>query len=285
MGCIGSRTVAADTVPVKWTGSKDLDAVHMDSTNTLQSSTYTDGGSWDGINLSIEDTTSILPSLKHNSNTYGIGALAKSSLSVRLQTGLSKTVRDRITKPTAMGSGRVAHMIEWQGWSKQPPPLATSCPLAETPMDADTYSDLSDGEKEARFAAGVMKQFAISEATLLAWSSLDGEMSDLSTPCDVGQNNELSGSPIPKADPHHPAEPWPQLVAGGLYCLSTSGVWEPSSSPPSLLASPPAPQPWPLQPSPSPSGSPEGRGFLELPPIAPDPLPPGTPVSSPGAPH
>lgn len=31
--------------------------------------------------LSMEDTTSILPKLKRNSNAYGIGALAKSSFS------------------------------------------------------------------------------------------------------------------------------------------------------------------------------------------------------------
>ncbi|KAJ8334364.1 hypothetical protein SKAU_G00400030 [Synaphobranchus kaupii] len=66
MGCIGSKTLIADGVPVQKDGEQhgrtDL--------------------SWEGINLSMEDTTSILPRLKRNSNsnTYGIGALAKSSL-------------------------------------------------------------------------------------------------------------------------------------------------------------------------------------------------------------
>ncbi|XP_041038391.1 protein FAM131B-like, partial [Carcharodon carcharias] len=193
--------------------------------------------SWDGINLSMEDTTSMLPSLKRNSNPYGIGALAKSSLSVRLHTGLSKTVKDHITKPTAMASGRVAHMIEWQGWSKQPPQPNLN---AETPMDVDTYSDLSDGEKEARFAAGVMKQFAISEATLIAWSSVDGEeMSNISSPGQSGQLNEN----LESSDQTDPClqlfqEPWPHLVTQGMYCLSTSGVWEHSPSDHSLLRSP-----------------------------------------------
>lgn len=40
-------------------------------------------------------------------------------------------------------------------------------------MENDAYGDLSDGEKEARFAAGIMQQFAISEATLFGWASAD----------------------------------------------------------------------------------------------------------------
>ncbi|XP_062896030.1 protein FAM131B-like [Mobula hypostoma] len=265
MGCIGSRTIAAESVPVKWKGSKDVDTVHLESTNTLQSSsehTRTEV-SWDGINLSIEDTTSILPSLKQNSNAYGIGALAKSSLSVRLQTGLSKSVKDRITKPTAMGSGRVAHMIEWQGWSKQP--AAGNSLHAEPPIDADTYSDLSDGEKEARFAAGVMKQFAISEATLMAWSSMDGEeISNISSPCDGGRSEGNLDNGDPQDRPLHLCtDPWPHLVTQGLYCLGSSGVWEPSGSHPSLLPSPSAlaealPRSWPPQPDLSACVSPEG---------------------------
>ncbi|XP_078064622.1 protein FAM131B-like, partial [Mustelus asterias] len=195
MGCIGSRTIAAEAVPVDWKDCRDLDNANLESSSSLPGSTTQQSSteqtrtemSWDGINLSMEDTTSILPSMKRNPNPYGIGALAKSSLSVRLQTGLSKTVKDHITKPTAMGSGRVAHMIEWQGWSKQQPVPNLH---AETPMDVDTYSDLSDGEKEARFAAGVMKQFAISEATLIAWSSMDGEeISNVSSPGESGQLN------------------------------------------------------------------------------------------------
>ncbi|KAJ8354979.1 hypothetical protein SKAU_G00225460 [Synaphobranchus kaupii] len=102
-----------------------------------------------------KDTTSILPRLKRNSNAYGIGALAKSSLTG--VSGVSRSMKDKVTKPTAMAQGRVAHMIEWQSWGMQ------------------TVGDLSDGEKEARFAAGVMQQFAISEATLMAWTSMDGE--------------------------------------------------------------------------------------------------------------
>lgn len=52
-----------------------------------------------------------------------------------------------MTKPTAMAQGRVAHLIEWKGWCK---PIDT--PALES--DFNSYSDLSEGEQEARFAAG-----------------------------------------------------------------------------------------------------------------------------------
>eukprot|EP00064_Thunnus_orientalis_P015932 superscaffoldBa00003057_g15995 len=125
----------------------------------------------------MEDTTSILPRLKRKpNNTYGIGALAKSSLS-----GVTRSMKDKVTKPTAMAQGRVAHMIEWQSWGKPsagPMGGAGHTNLQrekERRMENDAYSDLSDGEKEARFAAGIMQQFAISEATLFGWNSMDGE--------------------------------------------------------------------------------------------------------------
>ncbi|KAL6030208.1 hypothetical protein STEG23_035736 [Scotinomys teguina] len=177
MGCIGSRTVGNEVIAVDWKGLKDVDQINMDSTSSLHGSslhrpsteqTRTDF-SWDGINLSMEDTTSILPKLKRNSNAYGIGALAKSSFS-----GISRSMKDHVTKPTAMGQGRVAHMIEWQGWGKAPT-IQPQHSHEAVRRDTDAYSDLSDGEKEARFLAGVMEQFAISEATLMAWSSMDGE--------------------------------------------------------------------------------------------------------------
>lgn len=62
-------------------------------------------------------------------------------------------MKDHVTKPTAMGQGRVAHMIEWQGWGKGNSQQQQH--THETARkDADAYSDLSDGEKEARFLAG-----------------------------------------------------------------------------------------------------------------------------------
>ncbi|XP_040182897.1 protein FAM131C, partial [Rana temporaria] len=101
---------------------------------------------------------------KANSVSYDITELATSSL-----IGLVQTIKDHITKPTAMARGRVAHLIAWKGWSA---PQSSWDPSL---TDEEHYSDLTDELKEARFAAGVAEQFAITEATLSAWSSLDDE--------------------------------------------------------------------------------------------------------------
>ncbi|XP_068097730.1 protein FAM131C isoform X2 [Hyperolius riggenbachi] len=101
---------------------------------------------------------------KSSSANYDITELATSSL-----IGLIQTIKDHITKPTAMARGRVAHLIEWKGWS------APQSGWDPSLTDEEHYSDLTDELKEARFAAGVAEQFAITEATLSAWSSLDDE--------------------------------------------------------------------------------------------------------------
>lgn len=72
--------------------------------------------------------------------------------------GISRTMKDHVTKPTAMGQGRVAHMIEWQGWGKGSSQQHTHETVRK---DADAYSDLSDGEKEARFLAGMLPPFCM----------------------------------------------------------------------------------------------------------------------------
>ncbi|XP_053547745.1 protein FAM131B-like [Bombina bombina] len=175
----------------------------------------------------MEDTTSILPRLKRHSNAYGIGALAKSSVK-----GVSRSMKDKVTKPTALGSGRVAHMIEWQSWGQPPPPSNES-----TRMDSDAYSDLSDGEKEARFLAGVMQQFAISEATLMAWSSMDGEEESVNSNQERQSETyqELLENQDNLAQTH--SDCWPHsYVSQGLYCLGSSEAW--ASSEQSLTASP-----------------------------------------------
>ncbi|XP_066539603.1 uncharacterized protein fam131bb [Hoplias malabaricus] len=224
MGCIGSRTLTADGVPVQK----------------------------DGEQLSMEDTTSILPRLKkRNSNAYSIGALAKSSLSG--VSGVTRSMKDKVTKPTAMAQGRVAHMIEWQNWGMQTVGAGGSSGgrtstlhlQQERKLENDAYSDLSDGEKEARFAAGVMQQFAISEATLLAWTSIDGEsMSAGSNQGSVAHLSEANQESITSRDQilhHSSAEVWPHTyVSQGLYCLSSSDAWEPISNEPSGVASPAA---------------------------------------------
>ncbi|KAM6973864.1 uncharacterized protein LKV04_015562 isoform 2-T2 [Tautogolabrus adspersus] len=217
MGCIGSRTITGDAVPVQK----------------------------DGDQLSMEDTTSILPRLKRKSaNSYGIGALAKSSL-----TGVSRSMKDKVTKPTAMAQGKVAHMIEWQSWGKPsagPMGVAGHTNLQrekERRLENDAYSDLSDGEKEARFAAGIMQQFAISEATLFGWNSMDGEsMGAGSNQGSVAHLSEVNQESITSRDQvlhHSSADVWPHTyVSQGLYCLSSTDAWDPITSQPSGVASP-----------------------------------------------
>ncbi|KAG7474469.1 hypothetical protein JOB18_009814 [Solea senegalensis] len=234
MGCIGSRRLTADGVPVQKDGEQ-----HGRSEF-----------SWEGINLSMEDTTSILPRLKRNSNPYGIGALAKSSLS---GVSVTRTMKERVTKPTAMAQGRVAHMIEWQNWGMQTVGAGgiSQCRLTtqerekERRLENDAYSDLSDGEKEARFAAGILQQFAISEATLLAWTSMDGESPRSgSNQGSVAHLSEVNQESITSRDQilhHSSAEVWPHTyVSQGHYCLSSSDAWEPITNDPSGVASPAA---------------------------------------------
>ncbi|XP_047223935.1 protein FAM131A [Girardinichthys multiradiatus] len=98
---------------------------------------------------------------------HEFAALARSSLN-----GISQAVRDHVTKPTSLAQGRVAHLIEWKGWPKPtgPPP--------GTHSQFNSYCRLTEGEKEARFAAGVAEQFAIAEAKLRAWASLDDDDDD-----------------------------------------------------------------------------------------------------------
>ncbi|XP_041128951.1 protein FAM131C-like [Polyodon spathula] len=103
---------------------------------------------------------------KQTPDGFEIAELATSSL-----LGLVATIKERITKPTAMAQGRVAHLIEWKGWNSKQQGWGAA-PL----QDEEQYSDLTDELKEARFAAGVAEQFAIAEATMSAWSSMDGEV-------------------------------------------------------------------------------------------------------------
>ncbi|XP_074469707.1 uncharacterized protein LOC141754510 isoform X3 [Sebastes fasciatus] len=234
MGCIGSRTIAVDAVPVQKDGDQH-------GCNEF---------SWEGINLSMEDTTSILPRLKRKPpQAYGIGALAKSSLTG--VSGVTRTMKDKVTKPTLMAQGRVAHMIEWQSWGK---PTAGPMGVAghtnlqrekERRKENDAYSDLSDGEKEARFAAGIMQQFAISEATLFGFNSMDGEsMGAGSNQGSVAHLSEVNQESITSRDQvlhHSSADVWPHTyVSQGLYCLSSTDAWDPITSQPSGVASPAA---------------------------------------------
>ncbi|XP_051985183.1 protein FAM131A-like isoform X2 [Xyrauchen texanus] len=116
----------------------------------------------------VDYPTDMLPKTRKALSIQEIAALARSSFN-----GISQVVKDHVTKPTAMAQGRVAHLIEWKGWSKPLDP-----PSATLQSHFNSYSHLSEGEQEARFAAGVAEQFAIAEAKLRAWTSVDEEDMD-----------------------------------------------------------------------------------------------------------
>ncbi|XP_016328026.1 protein FAM131A-like [Sinocyclocheilus anshuiensis] len=120
------------------------------------------------LNLKVDDPIDMLPKSRKALSIQEIAALARSSFN-----GISQVVKDHVTKPTAMAQGRVAHLIEWKGWSKPLDP-----PSATLQSHFKSYSHLSEGEQEARFAAGVAEQFAIAEAKLRAWTSVDEEEMD-----------------------------------------------------------------------------------------------------------
>ncbi|XP_077204355.1 protein FAM131A isoform X2 [Paroedura picta] len=143
--------------------------------------------------VNVEDTVEMLPKSRRALTIQEIAALARSSLH-----GISQVVKDHVTKPTAMAQGRVAHLIEWKGWCK---PMDSPVALEST---FNSYSDLSEGEQEARFAAGVAEQFAIAEAKLRAWSSVDGDDSndesydeDFATPTESAQPADAANQPPP----------------------------------------------------------------------------------------
>uniref|UniRef100_A0A8C7ZV25 Family with sequence similarity 131 member Aa n=1 Tax=Oryzias sinensis TaxID=183150 RepID=A0A8C7ZV25_9TELE len=121
---------------------------------------------------------------------HEFAALARSSLN-----GISQAVRDHVTKPTSLAQGRVAHLIEWKGWPKP------AGPPAGAHSQLSSYSHLTEGEKEARFAAGVAEQFAIAEAKLRAWASLDDEDEEDSNDEDCHTNRQTCSVPSQSLDP------------------------------------------------------------------------------------
>ncbi|KAM9414623.1 uncharacterized protein ACWYII_023898 isoform 2-T2 [Salvelinus alpinus] len=238
MGCIGSRTITYICVEKR---ARNAVSIYTDAVPVRK----------DGEQLSMEDTTSILPRLKRNSSVYGIGALAKSSLTG--VSGVSRSMKDKVTKPTAMASGKVAHMIEWQSWNTPSTgtegTVVAKIPTSQREKDrrreSEMYSELSEGEKEARFTAGLMAQFALSEATLLGWRSMEEDSlcagSNQGSVAHLSETNQESITSRDQAMHHSSADVWPNTyVAQGLYCLSSSDAWEPISNDPSGVASPAA---------------------------------------------
>ncbi|XP_005461052.1 protein FAM131A isoform X1 [Oreochromis niloticus] len=174
MGCISSKApvVAVDgSLRVDWSAASSLsDLALLGSTRTSLARRLiltAPLGALDFSEVNVDDTVEMLPKSRRALTIQEIAALARSSLH-----GISQVVKDHVTKPTAMAQGRVAHLIEWKGWCK---PIDTTAALES---DFNSYSDLTEGEQEARFAAGVAEQFAIAEAKLRAWSSVDGDESN-----------------------------------------------------------------------------------------------------------
>ncbi|CAL9688681.1 unnamed protein product [Knipowitschia caucasica] len=122
---------------------------------------------------------------------HEFAALARSSLN-----GISQAVRDHVTKPTSLAQGRVAHLIEWKGWPKP------SGPELASQTHFSSYCHLSEGEKEARFAAGVAEQFAIAEAKLRAWASIDDDEDEEDSNDDCVQNVQSSDATSRPPAPH-----------------------------------------------------------------------------------
>ncbi|GAA6107240.1 protein FAM131C isoform X1 [Tachysurus ichikawai] len=153
-------------------GHQEIQSSQQHPMGELQS--WTDGqpiakGNHQPYNGSVTD--------KKNGNGYNIGELATSSL-----IGLVATIKEHITKPTAMAQGRVAHLIEWKGWGGETGTGGGWCGWsrdgggwggvgAMLQEDEQLYSHLTDEIKEARFAAGVAEQFALAEASMNAWPS------------------------------------------------------------------------------------------------------------------
>ncbi|XP_008575232.1 PREDICTED: protein FAM131A isoform X2 [Galeopterus variegatus] len=166
--CQTSRRVSSDPAwAVEWIElPRGLSLSSLGSVRTLRgwsrSPRPSSVDSQDLPEVNVGDTVAMLPKSRRALTIQEIAALARSSLH-----GISQVVKDHVTKPTAMAQGRVAHLIEWKGWSKpNDSPAALESAFS-------SYSDLSEGEQEARFAAGVAEQFAIAEAKLRAWSSVD----------------------------------------------------------------------------------------------------------------
>ncbi|XP_066228119.1 protein FAM131C isoform X1 [Saccopteryx leptura] len=174
-------------------------------------------------------TNSYLSDSRSCSSHYNVAALATSSL-----VGVVQSIKDHITKPTAMARGRVAHLIEWKGWSAQPSGWELS------PAEDEHYCCLPDELREARFAAGVAEQFAITEATLSAWSSLDDEeLHPKDSPQDIVQLQDLDSIYLQDSLLSGPS-PDDSLLAFSSPGLSPDG-WPSPEEPPIMAADPQPP--------------------------------------------
>ncbi|XP_067577598.1 protein FAM131C isoform X2 [Pseudorca crassidens] len=175
----------------------------------------------------FQTTNGYLSDSRSCSSNYNVAALATSSL-----VGVVQSIKDHITKPTAMARGRVAHLIEWKGWSAQRSGWELST------AEDEHYCCLPDELREARFAAGVAEQFAITEATLSAWSSLDDEeLPPENSPQDVIQLQDLESIYLQDSLLSVPSQD------DSLLAFSSPDGWPSSDEPPTIASGPQPPSP------------------------------------------
>ncbi|KAI5086585.1 hypothetical protein C0J45_1096, partial [Silurus meridionalis] len=140
-------TAAGGRLPVDWTAESSISDLALLGDSTHSGLSRLLGVPFEDLDhyleVNVEDPVTMLPKSRRALTIQEIAALARSSLH-----GISQVVKDHVTKPTAMAQGRVAHLIEWKGWCKP-----TDAPNA-LESDFNSYSDLTEGEQEARFAAG-----------------------------------------------------------------------------------------------------------------------------------
>ncbi|KAM8959657.1 protein FAM131C isoform 1-T1 [Lycaon pictus] len=208
---------------------------------------------WDPWQRCFQTTNGYLSDSRSCSSNYNVAALATSSL-----VGVVQSIKDHITKPTAMARGRVAHLIEWKGWRAQRSGWELS------PADDEHYCCLPDELREARFAAGVAEQFAITEATLSAWSSLDDEeLHPENSPQDIVQLQDLESVYLQDSLLSGPSQD-DSLLAFSSPGLSPDGWPSPDEPPitPAVGTQPPSPEPQHGQRLPRAPG-PEGGARLQ----------------------
>uniref|UniRef100_A0A8C4PVZ4 Uncharacterized protein n=2 Tax=Eptatretus burgeri TaxID=7764 RepID=A0A8C4PVZ4_EPTBU len=174
-----------------------------------------------------------------------IGALARGSV-VGISGSFSAAVAAHVTRPTGLGHGRLAHALAWRGVA--PAPIGAGRPRWAPPIDAPPPASpspdwMDDVSAEARFAEAVRRQFAFSEARLLAWSS------PLSPPLSPTHTSESPALP-----PQSP--PLPQLSshsASQSLCQSPALASSPSlgSAHTNSLSPDAPPPPPPFSPTPS----------------------------------
>ncbi|XP_053776862.1 protein FAM131C isoform X2 [Desmodus rotundus] len=185
---------------------------------------------WDPWQRCFQTTNGYLSGSRSCSSNYNVAALATSSL-----VGVVQSIKDHITKPTAMARGRVAHLIEWKGWSAQRSGWELS------PAEQERYCHLPDELREARFAAGVAEQFAITEATLSAWSSLDDEeLHPENDPRDIVQLQDLDSIYLQDSPLSGPSQD-DSLLAFSPRLSPDS--WPSPEEPPIMAAAPQPPSP------------------------------------------